>query len=176
MGVDMGVTLDIKKAPMARLTNLIISKQADVGSPMLYLKDPKVIQQLPFDYSTAVIDKMCFIIYTNKAKPIDIANLKSGNSKKYTIETDVSNMQMFSFTPLPSTNIVGSLKKVNSGNIKRQLWEIYDMGFAIQKGTKGGPVDKFLRDGMAKMISSGKFKQIMGDGTVGLETYDDWQP
>jgi hypothetical protein len=109
-------------------------------------------------------------------------------------------MQMFSFTPLPSTNIVGSLKKVNSGsidgyimgvaptddilkaskadygNIKRQLWEIYDMGFAIQKGARGGPVDKFLSDGMAKMISSGKFKQIMGDGTVGLETYDDWQP
>jgi hypothetical protein len=78
MGVDKGVTLDMKKAPMARVTDLIISKQADVGSPMLYLKDPKIIQQLPFDYSTAVIDKMCFIIYTNKAKPIDIANLKTG--------------------------------------------------------------------------------------------------
>jgi adenosine/AMP kinase len=200
MGPEMKATLNMTKAPMARLTNLIISKQADIGAPMLYLKDPNMIKNLPFDYSTATTSKMCFILYTNKAKPIDIANLKKGNSKKYSIETDVSNMQLFSFTALPSTNIVGSLKKVNSGaidgyimgvsptddimkaskgeygNIKRQLWEIYDMGFAIQKGARGGPVDKFLLDGMAKMHSSGKYKQIMGESPVGLETYDDWQP
>ncbi len=200
MGVEMGVTLDMKRVPMPRLTYVVQEKQADFGTPMTYLKDSAKIKLLPFDYSTAVINRMCFILYTNKSKPIDVANLRKGNSKKYKIESDISNAQMFSFAPLPSTNIVGSLKKVNDGlidgyimgtapaddiikaakgeysNIKRQLWDIYDMGFAIPKGARGGPVDKFLVAGMAKMVSSGKLVAIMGDATVSVGTYVDWQP
>ncbi len=200
MGVDMGVTLNMKRVPMPRLTATVQEKQADFGTPMLYLKDPAVIKNLPFDYSTAVINKMCFILYTNKGKPIDVANLRKGNSKKYKIESDIANAQMFGFATLPSTNIVGSLKKVNDGlidgyimgtspaddiikaakgeyaNVKRQLWDIYDTGFAIPKGARGGPVDKFLVAGMAKMVSSGKLTAIMGDATVLVGTYVDWQP
>jgi hypothetical protein len=199
MGEDMNVTFDMQKVPFARMISMIQSKQANFGTPMLFLKDPNKIKQLPFDYSTAVIDRMCFILYTNKAKPIDVTNLKNGNSNKYQIESDIGNMQMFNFSTLASTNIPGSLKKVNDGkidgyimgvaptddilrankdsmkNIKRQLWDIFDMGFIIQKGAKGGPDDKFLSAGMKKMVDSGKFLKIIGD-LAPVEKYVDWQP
>ena len=194
----MNVSFDIKKVPFARMFNMIQSKQANFGTPILFLKDPNAIKQLPFDYSTVVIDRMCFILYTNKSKAIEVDNLKNGNSKKYQIESDIGNMQMFNFATTPSTNVFASLKKVNDGlidgyimgiaptddilkankdsmkNIKRQLWDIYDMGFIIQKGAKGGQDDKLLSAGMKKMFDSGKFRKIMGD-TSAVETYVDWQ-
>jgi ABC-type amino acid transport substrate-binding protein len=199
LGEDMKASFDIKKVPIQRMVNMIIANQADFGAPMLKLKDPNAIQNLPFMYSTGAIQQMCFILYTNKNKPVDLANLKSGNSKGYKIESDISNAQMFNFKILQSSNPVASFKKVNDGqidgyilgsepgdsilkanqaamgNVKRQLWDTYDIGFVLPKGDKAGDLDKLLGDGLKKLKASGKLDRIMSD-VAKAGVYDSWQP
>lgn len=199
LGEDMGATFEIKKVPIQRMVSMIIGNQADFGAPMLQLKDPNAIKNMPYMYSTGIIQQMCFILYTNKAKPIDVENLKNGNSKGYKIESDVSNMQMFNFKTLPSTNPAASFKKVNDGlidgyiygtepgdsilkanrdamkNVKRQLWDTYDIGYALPKGDKSGKTDKLLSDGLKKLKANGKLERIMAD-VIKSGVYDDWQP
>ena len=143
------------------------------------------MKALNYDYSTAVMYKSSFVLFTNKSKPLDIADLKKGNTKGYKIETDISMVNQLDFTAIPSTNVEASLKKVAAGTIdgfvhseattdavlknmkvptiKRQLYDQYDLVFPIQKGGKGGKVDKMLSDGIAKLKANGKFDQIMGD-------------
>lgn len=199
LGEDMGVQFDIKKVPIPRMINMVTSNQADFGAPLLQVRDPNAVKNLPYVQSTGVIQQMCFILYTNKSKPIDIANLKSGNSKGYKIESDISNMQLFSFKTLQSTNPAASFKKVSDGlidgyilgaepgdsilranmatmpNIRRQLWDTYDIGYVIGKGEKTKEIDKLLSDGIKKMKASGKLEKILAD-VIKTGTYDDWQP
>lgn len=197
MSEEMKVKLNFETVPMARMVYMLENKQADFGMPMLMLKNKEIIDKLPFDYSKAVFQKMPFVLYTNKSKPIDIVSIKKGNSKNYKIESDISNMNLFNFTALSSTSVEGSLKKVNEGridgyimgqitgdivlkslnlkNIKRQLFETYDIGWALQKGGKGGPVDKFLSEGFRKVKTSRKCEEILSE-LKKREIYDDWQP
>jgi len=199
LGEEMGVQFDVKKVPIQRMVHMITSDQADFGAPMLQLKDQNTINNLPYTQSTGVIQQMCFILYTNKAKPIDIENLKNGNSNGYKIESDISNMKLFDFKTLQSTNPVASLKKVNDGlidgyilgsepgdsilrgniatlkNIRRQLWDTYDIGFALPKGSNSAKTDKMLSDGIRKMKANGKLDTILAD-VIKSGIYDDWQP
>ena len=199
LGKEMKVTLEIKKVPIQRMINMVIESKADFGAPMLKIKDPNAIKNLPYLYSTESIQQMCFILYTNKSKPIDIENLKNGNSKGYKIESDISNMQMFNFKTLQSTNPAASFKKVNDGlidgyilgsepgdsilraskdtmkNVKRQLWETYDIGYVLSKTDKATAIDKLITDGLKKMKASGKLDAIMAD-VIKSGVYDNWQP
>jgi polar amino acid transport system substrate-binding protein len=197
IGEAMNAKVDIQVVPLARVTYLIETKQVDITMPMIRLKDPDQIKQLKYDYSTATFGSSPFVLYTNKNKPVDIANLKNGNSKGYKIETDTDNIKMFGFTALGSTNTEASLKKVNDGlidgyilaplivdpilknlkltKIKRQFYDFFDLGFTLQKGGQGGPVDKFLTEGMKRVRDSGKYDEIMGYVNR-LQGYDDWQP
>ena len=96
-------------------------------------------------------------------------------------------MKLFDFKTLPSTNPVASLKKVNDGlidgyilgsepgdsilrgniatlkNIRRQLWDTYDIGFALPKGSNSAKTDKMLSDGIRKMKANGKLDTILAD-------------
>lgn len=199
MGEDMGLTFNIQKVPMQRMVTMIAAKQADFGAPAIQFKDKNAIANLPYIQSTAVVQQMSFILYTNKTKPIDIDNLKKGNSKGYKIESDIANANRFNFSTLPSTNPFASLKKVNDGlidgyilgsspgddilkanaaalkGVKRQLWEIFDIGFALQKDGNAAEVDKILNEGLEKMKKSGKLEKIMAD-VLKSGVYEDWQP
>lgn len=199
LGKEMKVTLEIKKVPIQRMINMMIERQADFGAPMLKIKDPNAIKNLPYLYSTESIQQMCFILYTNKSKPIDVENLKNGNSKGYKIESDVSNMQMFNFKTLQSTNPAASFKKVNDGlidgyilgsepgdtilraskdsmkNVKRQLWETYDIGYVLSNTDKAAAIDKMIGEGLKKLKANGKMDSIMADVRKS-GVYDNWQP
>jgi hypothetical protein len=197
MGQDMAVTIKIEKVPMQRMVSMLDSKSADMGIPMVAIKDKEKQKFLPFDYSTESLQKMCFILYRNPSKPIDVEELKKGNPKGYKIESDISNAALFNFAVQPSSNPQGSLKKVNDGlidgyimgaasidpvlralkykNIIRQLFDSYDIVFALRKDAKGGPVDKFLSDGLKKLKASGEFEKIMADA-LKTGVYEDWQP
>jgi polar amino acid transport system substrate-binding protein len=184
---------------MQRMVSMIIAKQADIGMPMLAIKNQDQINKLPYDYST---DKqeggVTFILYTNKSKPIDMESLKKGNPNKYNIESDVSNINLFDFTTLPSYNIEGSFRKVESGridgyimgqissdpvlkslnlkNVKRQFFETYNTIFILQKGSKGSAVDKFLSEGLKKINASKKLYDEFVAPAKKSVVYDDWQP
>ena len=58
LGKEMGVTFEIKKVPIQRMVNMLIANQADFGAPMLQAKDPNAIKNLPYQYSTGIIQQM----------------------------------------------------------------------------------------------------------------------
>jgi hypothetical protein len=173
----MNVKFEFTVVPMARVVYMVESKQADIGFPIIYLKDQNKINKLNYDYAAVVFTILDFSLYTNDAKPIDIENLKKGNSRRYSIEVDIANLDLLEFTAQPSTNIVGSFTKLSRGdidgyitarqtgdpvlaklkitNLKTQLYVRFDSGFLLQKGAKGGPTDKLLSEGFKKLIDKG---------------------
>jgi polar amino acid transport system substrate-binding protein len=188
---------DIQIVPPARGVYLVENQQVDIIFPSTVSNDLKKQAGSKFDYSTVKAFKMIFVLYTNKNKPVDVAELKKGNPKNYKIETTASLAEMFEFTPLTTTNLEASLKKVDSGiidgflyaqeagdpvlknlglkNISRKFYSKNDIAFGIQKGAKGTEIDKMLAEGIEKVKANGKFNQIL---TVSIKNseYDDWQP
>lgn len=58
-------------------------------------------------------------------------------------------------------------------NIKRELYQVFDVKIILPKGEKGKEIDKFLTDAIKKLRDSGKFNTIMG---VVDQKFDAWQP
>ncbi|OHE68788.1 MAG: hypothetical protein A2Z99_00355 [Treponema sp. GWB1_62_6] len=171
--------------------------QVDIEVPNLLPKDVASQAALKFDASAAPLYELAFVLYTNKSKPIDVDNLRKGNSKGYKIETDGSIISLLGFKALPTTNIEGSFRKTDQGvidgyiysqltadpvlrqiglkSIKRELYDSFNLIFAIPKGRKGGPADLMLVEGMKKIKASGKFDAIFGEMVTGGK-YNPWQP
>jgi polar amino acid transport system substrate-binding protein len=197
IGEAMNVTMNVQVMPGGRVNYLIENKQTDIILPDLRIPDPGKRAALKFDDSTVTMYNLSFVLYTNKAKPIDIADLKKGNKKGYKIETDVSQINTFEFVGIPTTNLDASLKKVNDGtidgfifsqstgdaflkkggykNVKRSFYGIYDMAFGLQKGQTGGSLDKLLTEGIARIKANKKYEAILGQA-VKDGIYQDWQP
>ncbi len=197
IGEATGNIFNIEVVPASRADYLIENKQVDIQYPIIILPDAKKQKELKYDYAGGVIFKVAFVLYTNKDKPIDIQSLRKGNSKNYKIEVSASRMSDFEYTVIPSNNAEASLTKVSNGttdglifaqpdgdallkklglkNIKRQLWLEYENTFSIQKGGKGGEIDKMLKDGINKLKKSGQFEKIMGNYSKTAK-YDNWQP
>ncbi len=194
---ETGASFEIQLVPAPRAAYLIENKQVDVVFPKSLIKDPAKMKDLKFDYSSSTLYTTAFVLYSNKAKALDVENLKAGNSKGYKIETNAANLGSFTFLPLASTNVEGSLKKVDSAaidgyiyaqvttdsalrslglkNISRQAYMDQELGFAIQKGARGGSLDNLIVEGMKKLKANGKFEKIMG-ALVREGKYDNWQP
>jgi len=193
-----GKTVSIQVVPFARAVNLIETKQADIEATIVQIPDQKKWAALKYDYSSAELVKIVFVLYTNKAKPITVAELKAGNAKGYKIETDTAHVNHFPFAATPSTNIEASLKKLDSGsidcfvfsqgstdavlkrlglkNVARQYYDTFSGVFMLQKGGRDGAVDAWITDGMAKIKASGKYQEIVGPYSAGASKYIEWQP
>ena len=50
----------------------------------------------------------------------------------------------------------------NENNVKRQLYDIYDIVFVLQKGTKGSDADKFISEAIKKLKDSRKIQDNHG--------------
>jgi len=194
---EAGAKIDIQVVPPARALALVESKSVDIEVPQLISHNPERLRTLPFDYSTEVIYTSAFVLYTNKAKPVDVGVLKSGNPKGYVIETDLSNLSSFEFKCTPTTSFEASLKKVDSGvidgfiftqssidpilrkmglkNIKRELYDNFPLVCALGKGSRGGQADRMLSVGLKKLRANGRFDKLMGQ-YVATAKYNDWQP
>jgi polar amino acid transport system substrate-binding protein len=193
-----GNTATIEVLPIARAIYQVETKQSDIESTIVAIPDKAKWANLKFDYATTEMLKMVFVLYTNKAKPIDVAELKKGNKKGYRIETDAGHVGHFGFPIAGSTNIEASLRKVDSGdidgfifgqptadaalkrlgckNVARSYFDTFSGAFLIQKGGRGGEVDKMITKGMAKVKANGKYQAILGQLLVAGATYNDWQP
>ena len=199
MGDEMNVKIEIIIVPMPRMIYMLESKQADIGAPMLALRNKDKINKLTYDYSTdRTGGGVCFVLYTNKSKPIDVESLKNGNPNNYKIESDATNVNLFDFNTLPSTNVEGSLRKVDAGridgyimgqigadpvlkslnlkNVKRQFFETYETVFALPKGSKGSDVDKFISDALKKIKNSKQLYNAFIAPAKQSTVYVDWQP
>jgi len=193
-----GKTATVQVLPFARAVYMMETKQADILCVIVQIPDQKKWATLKYDYTTAAFVKLSFVLYTNKAKPISVAELKSGNAKGYKIETDAAHVDHFGFAIAPSTSIDASLKKLDAGtidgfifaqgstdaalkrlglkNIARQEYDSFNAVFAIQKGSRGGPLDALITDGYAKIKASGKYQEIVGPYAAGASKYMEWQP
>lgn len=200
---DKGVLVDLTKAiAKASGNNITIQvvpfkrSMADamagtVSFHMPLIKNALIpADKLKFDYSTATIFHVNFVLYTNKKNPVDIKKIK-----EYKIETEGAHIGYFDFPALPSSNIVSSLKKVDAGRIdgfifadtasdplvkqnnlkgvKRQLYKVFEVKIVLPKGQQGGDVDKMLSAAIDKLKKSGEFQKIMDPID---QKYNDWQP
>ncbi|MDY6906076.1 MAG: transporter substrate-binding domain-containing protein [Thermodesulfobacteriota bacterium] len=186
---ETGNRVDIKVYPFKRSLQNVIENKADFHIP--FIKSPyKPEAQLPFDYSTASLFDVNFVLYTNKDKPINTNNLA-----QYTITTDAAHVELFDFNIKPDYQIESSLKKLSAGridgyifadseadpvlkklglkNIKRQLYKVYDVHAVLPKGQKGKAADQMLTKGMTIVRQNGKWKKIIKPID---QEYVDWQP
>jgi hypothetical protein len=192
-----GNTVTIQVVPPTRADRLISDKEIDIQLPIIVIPDVTKQKELKYDYSTTVLAKLAWVLYTNKAKPIDVNSLRKGNPDKYKIEIDPSRTDDYTFPVSLSSNFEASLKRLSEGsidgvlisqltgdpllkkavykNISRQLWSEYDLCFSIQKGAKGGEADKMLSDGINRLKAKGTYEELMGE-YIRSAKYDNWQP
>lgn len=186
---ESGATINYNVVPFARSMDDVINKRVNFHMPLIV---STLVDESKLDYahSTETIFHVNFILYTNKKKAVDRTKLK-----EYKIETDKAHTQYFDFPVIASTNLAGSLRKLNAGqidafifadfasdpiikeenltNIKRELYYRFDVKIILPKGAKGGPVDQFLTKTIQAMRKKGEFQKIMD---VIDTPYDNWQP
>ena len=190
-------SFDIQVVPTARGIYLVESAQVDLFCPGTLIKDVKKLAEQKSDFMTSSVGTSVYVLYTNKSKPLDIESLRKGNTKKYKIETNTNVAEILNFTVLPTSNLEASLQKVSNGvidgfilpqisgdqllkkldlkNIKRELYSKETIAFRIQKGQKGGELDKVLTDGINKLKASKKYDEIMAN-IIKQAEYIEWQP
>ncbi len=192
-----GKTVSVQVLPFARCIYMMEMKQADIMSAITQIPDTTKWAELKYDYSTSQFLDIAFNLYTNKAKPVTAAELKAGNAKGYKIETETAHVPHIPFAA-PSTNIDASLNKLAAGtidgyifsqgstdaalkrlglkNIHREYFTTLNGVFLIPKGGRGGPIDKMITSGLAKIKANGKYQEIVGPYSETASKYIEWQP
>lgn len=194
----VGAQCSIEVLPFARGMKAIEDKQADLL--LTHIANPNAAKAAALSYDDSTVDlfPIAFVMYTNKNKPVDVAELKSGNPKGYLVETDSAHTEYFPFRVTGSASIDAGLQKVDLGridayvfaqpssdaalkrlglkNVRRQFYGAFAAKAVLQKGARGGPLDKLLTTAKEKAIASGKFKQVMDKYVEGASKYQDWQP
>jgi polar amino acid transport system substrate-binding protein len=193
-----GAKSSIEVLPFARAILTVENKQADMLLLVIENPYPAKVAKLPVDYSTANLFELAFVLYTNKAKPVSVADLKNGNPGHLLVETDLAHVDYFPFQALGSTAIDSSLKKLALGridayifaqpstdaaikrlqikNVSRQFYAFYNTKVILQKGARGGSLDKLITSGLKELRASGKYQQLMGEYFEGASKYIEWQP
>jgi polar amino acid transport system substrate-binding protein len=184
-----GNNISIQVHPFARSMDNVINRKVDFHLPMIL--NPNVGEdKLDYDHSTETIFHVNFVLYSNKNKILDKNNLAGAK-----IDTDRAHTQYFPFPTEASSDLEGSLKKVDIGridgfifadqasdpiikaaglkNIHRQLYQTFDVKIILPKGEKGKEVDQMFTEAIKKLRESGEYQKIMG---VVDQKYDDWQP
>ena len=200
---DKGVLVDLVKAmekasgdkieyqvvPFPRSMNDVQEKTVDFHLPLIQIPGSEKGTD-KFDYSTETIFHVNFTIYSGK----DV-KITPDSASKFKVETEAAHTNYFNFPIQPSTNLEGSLKKVDAGrldafifadgasdpivkqnklaNIKRQLYKRFDVRIVLPKGGRGGPTDKFLSETIGKLVKSGEMAKIMAPIDA---PFDNWQP
>lgn len=54
------------------------------------------------------------------------------------------------------------VKSAGLKNVERRLYKRFDVKVVLPKGSRGGPVDKWLTEQIGKLRASGEFDKIMG--------------
>lgn len=186
---ESGQPIKFEVVPFARSMENVTTGKADFHMPLIQVPDGDE-SKLNYSHSTETIFHVNFVLFSNKAKPLDMKKLGS-----YKLETDRAHTGYFPFTVEPTSSLEASLKKVDAGridgfifadfasdpiikaqklgNIKRQLYKVFDVKIILPKGGDAKETDKFLSNAIAGLRKSGQFEKIMGPIDV---RYDDWQP
>lgn len=184
-----GDKIEYQVVPFPRSMNDVQEKAVDFHLPLIQIPGSEKGTD-KFDYSTETIFHVNFTLYSGK----DI-HISPETASKFKVETEAAHTAYFNFAVQPSSNLEGSLKKVDAGrldafvfadfasdpivrqnkltNIKRQLYKRFDVKIVLPQGGRGGATDKFLSDAIGKLVKSGEMAKIMGPIDA---PFDNWQP
>ena len=181
--------IDITILPFIRSFNSVLIGKSDFHIPLI--KNPYIDEKnLNFDYSTAELFTVNFVLYTNKNRQIDINNLG-----KYEIYTDRAHVNYFNFKINPITHTKSALKMVSLHridgfifadvevdpylkdmglkNIERRLFKTYSVHAVLPKNKKDTKLDKIITKGMKIIRENGQWADIVGKH---YDKYINWQP
>lgn len=183
-----GVTLQITTAPGARSMAAMLAGEADMHIPVIR---PPHEDGLPFAITTAAMYQTTFVLYTNKDKPVPMADLA-----KFKIETDAAHVGYFDFPITGGAGFEPSLQKLAAGridgyifsgsaidpiverlglkNIHRDVYKSFDVAAALPKAGKGGPLDQLFTKAMQGVEGDAAFKAQMQKITAQYRG-PDWQ-
>ena len=184
-----GTPIAIQVVPFARSVSDVSLRNVDFHMPLIQRANQDSTA-MGYDYSTVTLFHVNFVLYSNKRNPLQLSTLDG-----LEIETDLAHVQCFDFPVSGSSSIEGSLRKVNAGridgfifadfasdplvkkdnlvNIKRQLYQVFDVKAVLPKGGKGKEVDLFLTETVTKLRESGRYGELMAPLD---QAYCDWQP
>lgn len=168
--------IEFQVVPFVKSMKAVEDGSVDLHMPLI---QPLDMSSANFSLSSETIFHVNFVLYTNKNKPLDMNKLAEAN-----IETDAAHIPYFPFPIKSSSNIEGSLKKLNLGsidgfifaddasdpiiaanqltNINRQLYKRFDVKIVLPKGAEGSATDRFLTDTIKTLRENGEFAKIMG--------------
>jgi polar amino acid transport system substrate-binding protein len=167
-----GTTLELTTAPFARSIGSVLAGDVDLHIPIIR---PPHEDKAPYAVTTATILQTTFVLYTNKDKPIDKADLG-----KYKIETEPGHVGYFDFPVAASAGFEPSMQKLAAGridgyifagatidpilerlkltSIHREVFKQFDVAAAMAKSAKGGPIDQLFSQAMQGVADDPAFK------------------
>ncbi len=181
-----GIKIEIKVLPFERSLNMAIKGDSDFHIPLIETD----IGDAPYFFSSEILHRIAFVIYSNKNNPVDKDHLEDK-----IIETDSYHVKLFPFKTIPSTCVECSLKKVNSGridgyvyasfaadkviraeklyNIHRELYKNYKVKALIAKTKRAKYIDQFLTKYISMLKKNGTWKIYYEPED---NRYTHWQP
>jgi len=193
-----GAKASIEVVPFARAVYSVENNTADLLLLASANPDPAKVAALKADYSTADLFPLVFVLYANKGKAVDATALRRGNSENLIVETDSAHVEYFPFKTVGSTSMDSSLQKLALGridafvfaqpstdaalkrlgikNVTRQLYGQFMTKVILQKGARGGALDKVISAGLEKIKANGKWDELMQQYLQGASKYIEWQP
>jgi len=182
-----GNQINIEIFPFKRSLRNVINQQVDFHVPLIrnpHLSDKK----LSFDYSTSVIYKVNFVLYSNKS-----INLDQSKLSEYNILSGAAHADLFDFQVSNNfSSVESSLKMLNQGlidgyiyaesdvdpvlkkmgykNINRELYRKFDVHAVLPKGKKGQEADNMISDAITKIKADGRWDHLLDP------LYVNWQP
>lgn len=174
---ESGVELELQVVPFKRSMDDVITNKVDFHMPLIH--NPLIDEAtLPYKHSTETIFHVNFTLYTNKNKPLDKNSLKN-----YKIETDAAHVQYFPFSVISSTDLEGSIKKVDAGridgfifadnaidplikklslkNVNRELYQRFDVKIILPKNDKSKDTDLYITKTIGTLRTQGIYASIM---------------
>lgn len=180
---------DVKIFPFQRSVRSLELDEVDIHIPLIYSPAMDKLD-LPYDFSSAALWQVNFVLYSHKDVTLDLENLA-----KYKIITDSAHVDLFATEVTPVYDIKGAvsmidkkrvdgliyadavvdpiIRKSKLKNIRRTLYKVFDVKALIKKGTKKGRVDNVISRGIEVLEKSGELAELSSGW---MHEYDDWQP
>jgi len=187
LGSATNSQISIDVYPFKRSLTNAIKGIADFHIPLI---KPPHDPPSDFDYSTAPLFSVNFVLYTHKSSHLDINNLS-----QYTLSTDAAHTNLFDFKISPSYDIASALNMVASKridgyifadveadpvlrrlalkDIKRERFQLFHVHAVLPAGSKGKAADRMISKGMNIIRENGQWEQLMSPI---YHEYIDWQP
>ncbi|MEH6633543.1 MAG: hypothetical protein V7776_22230 [Halopseudomonas aestusnigri] len=187
MDKALGTSTTIKVLPFRRSIKTALAGGANAHLPFIVVKPAKSEGQF-LKYSKAKMFDVAFVMYALKDR-----NLSKGVLSGLKVETLQAHVDVIPHAVFGSNCIVCSLKRLQSRridafifaqketdqelkklgylNVRRSLYNIYDVRAVLAPGKAGEDADQFLTNGIEALKANGEYKRIMAPF---LDSFVEW--